>query len=171
MKKILSFKSWMLFLLIALPLAWVSPDYPSRQIINLIGVSILLAWIFAIGSYGQEKIRDGGLVSMDLKFFKLCTVIAWGLIVFRMLFLHPYSPDAPIMIRLLTAVITVGFIAAFCYVIFFAGKTLAKIEYKREVSIGDYILTIILFLIPFIGVWVLQPKVNKLIAVEPQVQE
>ena len=48
--------------------------------------------------------------------------------------------------------------------IVFSCKTLAMIELKREVNFSDYLVNFILMLFFIIGVWILQPKITKLIA-------
>jgi hypothetical protein len=50
-------------------------------------------------------------------------------------------------------------------IFFFAAKTLAKVEYQREVTFNDYFPNFLLIAIPVWGIWILQPKINKLIAV------
>ena len=47
--------------------------------------------------------------------------------------------------------------------IVFACKTLTSIELKKEVKFSDYLVNLILILFFIIGVWVLQPKITKLI--------
>ena len=48
--------------------------------------------------------------------------------------------------------------------IIFACKTLTILELNREVTFSDYLLNFILILFLIIGIWILQPKVTKLIA-------
>jgi hypothetical protein len=42
-------------------------------------------------------------------------------------------------------------------------KTLATLELKREVTFGDYFVNLLLMLFIFVGVWILQPKIARLI--------
>jgi hypothetical protein len=46
----------------------------------------------------------------------------------------------------------------------FACKTIATIELKREVTFGDYFVNLLLMFFLIIGIWILQPKVTRLIA-------
>ena len=48
--------------------------------------------------------------------------------------------------------------------IVFVCKTLAMIGLKREVKFSDYLVNLILMLFLFVGIWILQPKIKKLIA-------
>jgi len=52
--------------------------------------------------------------------------------------------------------------------IIFASKIIAKIELRREVSFGDHINNLLLMFFFFVGVWILQPKINRLIATEEE---
>lgn len=40
-------------------------------------------------------------------------------------------------------------------------KSLVMVEKKREIAFNDYYKTMFLLLFPFIGVWVIQPKIQK----------
>jgi hypothetical protein len=53
-------------------------------------------------------------------------------------------------------------IAAGMYVLFFAAKTIAKIEYRSEVTFDDCFTNFLLILIFIWGIWILQPKINRL---------
>ena len=74
MKRLLYFKHWQLFLLIVICGAWVSPS-PLRQIINSISIITLLSWIYSIGVYGQDKVAELGLKTMNIKLFKTNMIV------------------------------------------------------------------------------------------------
>ncbi|MGE0568855.1 MAG: hypothetical protein AB7O73_12990 [Bacteroidia bacterium] len=52
----------------------------------------------------------------------------------------------------------------FCtfYCFYFAARTLKTLELQRETNVSDYILEIIMFWFYPVGVWLIQPKVNRL---------
>lgn len=52
----------------------------------------------------------------------------------------------------------------FCifHTLYFAAKTLKTVELKRKVGLGDFIGEFFLLWFYFIGIWIIQPKVNKL---------
>nr|WP_321414557.1 hypothetical protein [uncultured Allomuricauda sp.] len=58
----------------------------------------------------------------------------------------------------------------FCifHTIYFASKTIKTVELKRKVGFGDFISEFFLLWFYFIGIWVIQPKVNKLSAEQMQ---
>jgi hypothetical protein len=56
--------------------------------------------------------------------------------------------------------------AMFCifYCIYFVAKTYKTVELQKKVSFGDFILEFFLVWFYPIGVWILQPKINQMIA-------
>jgi len=61
------------------------------------------------------------------------------------------------------------FFTMFCaiYCMYFAAKTIKTVELQREVSFGEFISEFILIWFHVIGVWFIQPQVNKLVADKP----
>lgn len=59
------------------------------------------------------------------------------------------------------------YMPSFLYLAYRTGKTLKKLETHAEVKFSDFLLEIILVLFfPIVGVWILQPQVNKYIEQE-----
>ena len=174
MKKLLSFKHWQLFLLIFICGAWISPS-PFKEIINGVAVVTFTLWIYSIGIYGQDRIAELGLKPMNLKLFK-ANVIIVGVVLFISLFFSAIqgqvSQTTANSFELKDILYTVGGLYvtyAMVQTVIVACKTIAKIEYKREVSFGDYFNNLLLMLFFFVGIWFLQPKINRLIANEEEV--
>lgn len=175
MKKLLSFKHWQLFLLIFICGAWTSPS-PLKEIINTVAVVTFTFWIYAIGTYGQDRIAELGLKTMNVKLFKT-NVIILGILFLIILI---YSATLPEVAEtnnvtntfeakdILNIIGGLYFVFAVFQTIIFACKTIAKIELRREVAFGDYFTNLLLMFFFFIGVWILQPKINRLIATEEQ---
>ena len=53
-------------------------------------------------------------------------------------------------------------IFSFFYLFYFVSKVLTSLEQGRRTSFGEHIGEMILFLIPILGVWYIQPRINKL---------
>jgi nitrate reductase gamma subunit len=70
---------------------------------------------------------------------------------------------------IIVSVVGLYFVSAFFQAIIFACKTIAKVEYRREVSFSDYFDYFFLMICFVIGIWILQPKVNRLIAPKEEV--
>ena len=65
---------------------------------------------------------------------------------------------------LFTAVVLSQSLYIFCifYCFYFVARTLKAVEWQKPVTLGDYILEIVLFWFYFVGVWFIQPRINKL---------
>ncbi len=167
MKRILTFKHWQLFLLIIITGAWTSPS-PLKEIINSISLLTFTIWIYAIGVYGQERVATLGLPALNLKLFKTNILLLPILLIIVFILAPEQTADGTqtefnLQTILLIPIVLYLFFAIFQTIIF-ACKTLATIELKREVTFGDYFVNLILIGILFVGVWILQPKITRLIA-------
>lgn len=174
MKKLLSCKHWQLFLLIFICGAWTSLS-PLKEIVNSIAVVTFARWIYAIGVFGQDRIAASGLKPMNLTLFKInvITVGAFFLVGLALSATNNAGVEQPAIETL--SLNDIPYFAGELYLVFamvqpiiFTCKTIAKLELRREVSFGDYFNNLLLMLFFFIGIWFLQPKVNRLIATEEE---
>lgn len=159
-----------LFILIAIPGS--VNIYFSQQEENLDVMGLLkafsglcwLAWIVAIGCHAKYKLLAKGielrvLRNYVLRFF-IVTVIyllvkwvteevktSYGNITIRY--------DSPIILPIL-------FTITFVITTLIAAKALVSAEQNKEAEFKDYFTTIVLMLLPFIGVWFIQPRVQKI---------
>jgi hypothetical protein len=173
MKKLLFFKHWKLFLLIVICGAWVSPS-PLKEIINSVSIITLLSWIYSIGVYGQDRIAELGLKTMNLKLFKTNLIIVSILCFIGLVYSAITKETSEVtntfgVMDIIVSVVGLYFVSAFFQAIIFACKTIAKVEYRREVSFSDYFDYFFLMICFVIGIWILQPKVNRLIAPKEEV--
>lgn len=174
MKKLLSFKHWQLFLLIFICGAWTSPS-PLKEIINGIAVVTFTLWIYAIGVYGQDRIAELGLKPMNIKFFKINVIAVGAFFIIGLALsaiLGEVNQTNTETFDFKEVLYTIGGLyLAFAMVqtIVFACKTIAKLEFRREVSFGDYFNNLLLMFFFFVGIWFLQPKITRLLATEEEV--
>ena len=166
MKKILKFKHWHLFILIVLTGAWTSPS-PLKEVINSIAFVTFLIWIYSIGIYGQEKLESLKLPTSNTKLFKI-NIIMFPILLIISFLLSPEQTTENTQTEFNTQMILLIPISLYMFfalfqTIVFACKTLTSIELKKEVKFSDYLVNLILILFFIIGVWVLQPKITKLI--------
>ena len=162
-KKIISLKHWQLFILIIMPLAWTA-DSSYDNFINLIGIIIFSLWIYGIGLLGFKNIFEYDIVNLDIKKFKKNSVAAIIMLIILFL-LHIMEQFGYTDNDTQIIIIPVGgyFIYSFLYIIVFSSKVLTILELRRKVTISDYFWNLFLMLNLFIGIWFLQPKINKLI--------
>ena len=167
MKKILKFKHWQLFILIVLTAGWTSPS-PLQEIIRFVGLITFLIWTYAIGIYGQEKLESLKLPTLNTKLFKI-NIILFPILLIVSFLLSPEQTAENTQAEfnaqtILLIPISLYMFFALFQTIVFSCKTFAMIELKREVKFSDYLVNLILMLFFIIGVWILQPKITKLIA-------
>ena len=167
MKKILKFKHWQLFILIVLTGAWTSPS-PLKEIINSISILTFMIWIYAIGIYGQEKLELLNLPTLKTELFKINIVLFPILLIISFLILPEQTAEntqSEFNIRTIIIIpITLYMFFAFFQTLVFACKTISMLELKREVKFSEYLKNLLLTLFLIFGIWVLQPKITKLIA-------
>ncbi len=166
MKRILTFKHWQLFLLIVITGAWTSPSL-LKEIINSISILTFTIWIYAIGVYGQERVAILGLPTLNSKLFKTNILLIPILFIIVFMLAPEHTEDGTqteynLQTILFIPIVLYLFFAIFQTVIF-ACKTLATIELKREVTFEDYFGNLILIGILIVGIWILQPKITRLI--------
>ena len=163
MKKILKFKHWQLFILIVLTGAWTSPS-PLQEIIRFIGLTVFLIWIYSIGIYGQETLESYKIQTLNTKLFKI-NIFVFPILLTVLGLIAPeknYGTEFNALHIILIPFMLYMFYALF-YSVFFACRTISMIELKKEVTFSDYLENLLLMLFLIIGVWVLQPKITKLI--------
>ena len=56
--------------------------------------------------------------------------------------------------------------ACLFFVLYYNAKALRSVELQRRARFGDYIIDFILFWFFPIGIWILQPRINKVLAAE-----
>ncbi|HET6225858.1 MAG TPA: hypothetical protein VFF27_06235 [Bacteroidia bacterium] len=166
MKHILALKHWHLFIILWVLFRWPTHS-PSRDFFHFLGACVFFWWIYAIGVYGQQQLKRIGLATSKTVFFKLqiiASILFFALM--KIALLAPLLPDA---LSFLDAYLLVGILLGICliattiYTVLFSIKTLTILEMKKKVVASDYIFSFILVFLFLSGVWVLQPKANRLI--------
>ena len=159
MRKILSLQHWQLFLLISIRI-WTPPS-PFELITSVIAGATVLTWLYSVVIYGAKKAEQRGVFySLNLKFFKLNMII---LIFFfsGLTSVSHYGFDVP---KLIIQACTLYTVFGTFYSMAAAAKSITSLTQDRDVPFKDYFLVFIMILFFLVGVWVIQPKVNKLIA-------
>jgi hypothetical protein len=162
MKKILLLKHWQLFLLVVLTGTWVSPS-PLKEIINMISVVTFTLWAYAIIVQGQQKLLSVGNYTPNLSLLRFNIILILTAIVTS--FFVSVESENPIFIIPLI-ILSFYLVFAILYCIYIIAKIIKSIELNREAEFGDCIGYLLLIFFFFIGVWILQPKLNKIFSEE-----
>jgi hypothetical protein len=115
-----------------------------------------LAWFWAMGSFLDAIVRPE--LKMKLGFFRFALIysVFYAFFFFRfVLSIHPAQ---------LFLIVPLHLFAMFCilYMFYFASKYLVLAEKEKPVSFQDYAGPFFLLCFFPIGVWIIQPKINRL---------
>jgi len=160
MKFLITIKHWQLFLFLTIYGFWPFESSIFNSI-KYLGIALFVLWAFAIGYYGQKE-----LTRLNLKGNNLYGIVSCLIFILLTLITSKFYKEFPLELNkladhFLPILILIALIAAL-YIFFFAAKTLAKIEFKDDVVFDDYFSNFLLIGIPIIGIWTLQPKINRL---------
>ena len=185
-KLFLRAKHWQLFILmVGLPFLFqiitiiyvIMTDNPlfafsTFPIFMLLYIGIFFGWFWSIG-VGLHKFLPENH-NLNLKKFKIFFLIPFAyiiLLMFSMMYLGFFSvfppPDDMIGISLIL-IVPFHLFSIFCmfYMLYFCAKTIKSIELNREVDFSDYAGEFFLIWFYIVGIWVLQPKINRIYSEE-----
>ena len=127
-------------------------------VVMVLSMFCLVAWLWSIGSFlnsiGQPALR------LKLGFFRFALLYP---AVYIIVFLVLFGTTKPAVIAV---IFPLHFFAMFClfYDLYFVSKSLALIETGKLVSFYDYAGSFFLLWFFPIGVWFIQPRINRLYA-------
>jgi hypothetical protein len=130
-------------------------------------VVVLLGWFFAVGVNLNKKLPD--TVKMNLTKFKwffftpITLMFFYYVFVFFILYPSVSNGIAPNN-GIFVVSIPLYLFSVFCcfYCIYFNAKSLKAVELQKTVTFRDYVAKFFLFWFFPIGIWFIQPKINKI---------
>lgn len=180
-EKILRAKHWQIFLLVSgipyslqiITLIMIKNDFGKMSdfipFIQIVFFLALFGWFFAIAT-GLNKIIPEG-VKMKMTKFKIFIIIpmlyipaAFGIL--STLAETMASNDSGVMLGITVAIMfPLHILSMFglIYSFYFVAKIYKTVELQREVTFSYFANEFFMFLFFPVGVWLLQPKINKLI--------
>tara|TARA_R110002051_G_scaffold45526_1_gene91611 strand:- start:269 stop:892 length:624 start_codon:yes stop_codon:yes gene_type:complete len=140
-------------------------------IIVIIYMGVLFGWFWSISIGLQTKIP--GNIKMKTKKFKIFFFIPLVYIFFISLFiggvfsgikLNRTEPSRGYVIGMIGVILPLHLLSMFgiFYSIYFVAKTLKTVELQKEVNFGDFASEFFMLWFYFIGIWIIQPKINKI---------
>lgn len=175
MNVFLKMKHWQLFILLVGTMFFAQfitlssiQSGKEPNIIPLMGLTLLMmlifmSWLWAIASACYEALPEH--LAQSPKMMKIGIIYAVIYMVVISLLFQGNDIHGFILIPHLLAM------AAIFYALGFTAKQLIKLEQQKEVTFVDYSGPFFLFWFFPIGVWFIQPKVNKLLALEKNEEE
>jgi hypothetical protein len=146
-------------------------------LIMLITIGTLFGWMWQVGVNLQKLLPEE--LRMKTTAFKIFLILPVVYITFFItgfiyMFTHiiAVGGDQPPtqFFFVFIIIFPLHLFSMFCmfYCIYFTARTLKTLELMRRVTASDYIGEFFLVWFFFVGVWILQPKINKLVAPEPE---
>lgn len=134
-------------------------------------MAVLFGWFWSVAIGLQKKIPSS--VKMKVRKFKIFFFIPMVYMIFIMLFMAfaidnvmkmGNAPNFMFIGSVFLIILPIHLFAMFCmfYTMYFVAKTIKTVELQREVSFSDFVGEFFLIWFYVIGVWILQPKINKI---------
>lgn len=180
MTKFLTLKHWQLFgLLIGLPMIFqfviIGYVFTSRNstimtsvfsIMMILYIGLFFGWFYALGTNLHKKLPN--FEAMNLTKFKIFLFIPVAYLLFQSVFMFgkisAISSGVQLNAAILALIIPLHLFSIFgvFYCFYFIAKTLKTIEWQKTVTFSDFAGEFFLiWFFPF-GIWIIQPRINKL---------
>ena len=127
-----------------------------------ITMGTLYAWFWSIAIGLKDKIPPS--VTLNTKWFRIAFFVTILYFILYMAFFNYVLSRGFQYFQYFNFILPIHFIALFCllYLIYFVAKTFKTIELQRKVRFSEFIAEFFLFWFNFVGVWILQPKINQI---------
>lgn len=149
---------------------------------------IFYVWIWSVATGLQKRLPENATMN-----FKLFKIAFFSLLIFSLLIvgamIYAFSFAKEIFVNGindsnnvttlgsivpflgLISIVYILVLAAMFYIFYFTAKTIKMAEYQHDVKLSDYIAEIFMVWLLPIGIWFIQPKVNKIVSGEMKVEE
>ncbi len=142
-------------------------------------MGVQFGWFWSVGVGLQYKVPEAA--AMKVKKFKIFFFIPIIYLLLLMCFVfwffssvdlaNPQSSgllsanDPTIILMPILFIMPLHLFAMFCifYCLYFVAKTLKTVEMQKEVAFGDFVGEFFLIWFYFIGIWFVQPRINKIV--------
>lgn len=162
------------------PLLAIGNVFVLMPIATILFAITLFSWLYNLGTRFYGKLPKGIVISLNM--FKVCIILPAAYIAILSMIMFglfksmgalvtsgnadptAISTQESILLSSMTFIFIMHLVsmAAIIYSLRFVAKTLRSIEIGQEALINDYLGEFFLFWFFPIGIWVLQPRINKL---------
>lgn len=141
-------------------------------IIMVLFMAVFFGWFWSVAIGLQKKVPEN--VKMKVKKFKIIFFIPLVYILCFMIFIafamdglvrNGGEPNAGLIGSLFAIIFPLHLFSMFCifYTLYFVAKTFKTVEFQREVKFSDFAGEFFMIWFYPIGIWIIQPKINKMI--------
>jgi len=135
-------------------------------------IGTTLGWEYSV-AIGLQKLVPPN-VKMKVTKFKifffipvtyLCLIIAFTTYLFSGHIPTQSNPPGPIFFSVFAIIFPIHLFSVFClfYCLYFVAKTYKTVELQRAVIFSDFVGEFFMAWFIFIGIWIMQPKINKMV--------
>lgn len=172
--KFLTYSRLTLFILFAMmSFNWYSSSDPMpgyvTTVLNLIGAISFLAWVYAIGNRANERLQKRNITLGIFKYFNFGFIAMIGSALIMFILSEgdvSHDDNSGNVTYHLTYTKPLGaalvLLASLLFTVLVAAKTLVSAEQNKEAEFVDYFPTLLMFAFSWIGLWFIQPRVQKL---------
>lgn len=180
MIKLLTLKHWQLFvLLVGLPLIFqmitigsiITSQNPTMllfafPIMMIFIVAVFFGWFYALGTNLHKKLPT--TATMNLTRFKILLFIPVAYMLFLSVFILGMVANISSVSQpnpaIFAVIVPLHLFSMFCifYCLYFNAKALKTVELQKPVTFGDFAGEFFLIWFFPIGIWIIQPRLNKL---------
>jgi len=140
-------------------------------LIMLLYMGVFFGWFWSIAIGLQKKVPEN--IHLKTKKFKLFFFIPLIYIFLFLLFIvgifsgilqNGTAPNGGFIGGMIVIILPLHLISMFgiFYSMYFVAKTFKTVELQREVNFGDFAGEFFMLWFYFIGIWIIQPKINKI---------
>jgi hypothetical protein len=143
-------------------------------VVMIIFMTIFFGWFWSVAIGLQKKVPEN--VTMKVKKFKIFFFIplVYFLILMSVFFVFMNGlfslnsnpePSFGLIGGIFAVIFPIHLFSMFCilYSLYFVAKTFKTVELQREVKFGDFAGEFFMIWFYPIGIWIIQPKINKMI--------
>lgn len=135
-------------------------------IMMLVFAGGLFGWFWSVAIGLQRKVPEG--INMKVKKFKLFFFIPLVYILLFMGFFAITITRGDFSPLIFAVIVPLHLFSMFCifYTLYFVAKTFKTVQLQREVTFSDFGGEFFMIWFYPVGIWIMQPKINKMIAEE-----
>jgi len=161
---ILKAKHWQIFIILIISLVianfTIEENVTATLVLKIIGIILYFIYPFLIGLFLSDYLPN--TVGLNHEFFIVNSLI-W---ITSYLTIMILSEGEGMTFNGLAVIPMLYVIFAFLYYLSFPVKALKSIELNKEAKLGDYISDFFLIVFLPIGIWFLQPRINRIAKTE-----
>ena len=184
MNKLLTLKHWQLFLLLFVPIILLQIVLTAITVLSsdpmlmlfvfpvamILFAGVYFGWFYVLGTNLPKKLPHS--LHMNVVRFRTLLFFPLGYLVLISAFIALFpviSPDAELSGAVFLILVPLHFFAMFCifYSLYFIAKALKMVELRRPVSFSDFVGEFFMLWFLPVGIWIIQPRINKLFAPGP----